>query len=60
MIKNGKGGANTRTGLLFEERIDLVKLFEKIEGYEIEPADNKAGHKFVLPWKRNCQNIQKI
>lgn len=45
MIKGGTGGGNTKTGLIFEERIDLIALFEKIEGYTIEKTKNNAGDK---------------
>ncbi len=45
MIKNGKGGGNTKTGLVFEERVDLVKLLQSIDGYSVEPTSNKAGYK---------------
>ncbi len=43
MIKGGKGGGKTITGLAFEERVDLNTLFEKIEDYSIEPTLNKSG-----------------
>ncbi len=36
MIKNGVGGSNTKTGLKFEERTDVVALLRKKEGYEIK------------------------
>ena len=32
MIKDGIGGANTKTVLHFEERIDIKKLLQNIEG----------------------------
>ena len=35
MIKDGIGGANTKTGLHFEERVDIKKLLENIDGYEL-------------------------
>jgi len=44
MIEGGKGGANTKTGLLFEERVDLISLFKKIEGYTITETSNDSGH----------------
>ena len=34
MIKGGKGGSNTKTGLIFEERVDLITLFKEIDGYK--------------------------
>lgn len=45
MIKGGKGGGNTKTGLIFEDRVDLLTLFEKIEGYSIKRTTNKSGAK---------------
>lgn len=45
MIKNGKGGGNTKTGLIFEERVDLIKLFEKLDGYSVINTTNKSGAK---------------
>jgi hypothetical protein len=33
MIKNGKGGGNTLTGLNFEEGRDIISLIKKIKGY---------------------------
>lgn len=44
MIKDGKGGANTQTGLLFEERTDLKKLFEQINGYSLLQTNDKSGY----------------
>jgi len=35
MIKNGKGGGNTITGLNFENETDFVKIFEALPGYQI-------------------------
>jgi hypothetical protein len=36
MIKGGKGGGNTRTGLVFEGKTDLSTFLSKIPGYEID------------------------
>lgn len=36
MIKNGKGGANTKTGLVFEMETDLVSFLSKQNGYTTE------------------------
>lgn len=35
MIKNGKGGGNTKTGLLFEGKTDLGTFLSKQKGYEV-------------------------
>jgi hypothetical protein len=43
MITGGKGGGNTVTGLMFEERVDLVILFQNINGYTVENTSNNSG-----------------
>lgn len=35
MKKGGVGGANTRTGIIFEGRVDLITRFEELDGYEV-------------------------
>jgi hypothetical protein len=32
MVKNGKGGSNTLTGLNFEEKVDFLDLLRSILG----------------------------
>lgn len=44
MIKGGLGGANTLTGLHFEERTDLAQLFDSIDGYSLVPTADNAGY----------------
>lgn len=39
MIKGGTGGANTKTGLLFEERTDLAALLAKQPGYSVSGTE---------------------
>lgn len=36
MIKGGKGGGNTRTGLIFEGKVDLATFLSKQPGYSIK------------------------
>lgn len=36
MIKDGKGGGNTRTGLVFEGKVDLATFLSNQLGYKIE------------------------
>ncbi len=36
MIKNGKGGGNTRTGLVFEGKTDLGTFLSSQDGYTVE------------------------
>lgn len=47
MIKGGKGGSNTKTGLVFEERVDLLTLFREIKGYSILETKNKSGYRIL-------------
>lgn len=44
MIKNGIGGANTKTGLIFEERADLSKIFANIQGYQLKQTTDNTGY----------------
>ncbi len=59
MIENGQGGANTKTGLLFEERVDLISLFEKIEGYTVIKTDNNAGSRIYYQGKEIARCFKK-
>lgn len=43
MVKDGKGGAKTLTGLIFEEKVDLIDLLRGINGYEIKESNKNAG-----------------
>lgn len=47
MIKDGTGGGKTKSGLIFEERVDLISLFEKISGYEVKETENQSGSYIV-------------
>lgn len=35
MVKNGKGGGNTKTGLIFEGKTDLSTFLSKQKGYKV-------------------------
>ena len=59
MIKDGKGGGNTKAGLLFEERIDLVKLFESRKGYSVKNTSNNAGYKIFYNGKEIARCFKK-
>lgn len=39
MIKGGKGGHLTQTGLRFEERIHLATAIDKLENYPVKGDD---------------------
>jgi len=59
MIKDGIGGANTKTGLHFEERVDIKKLLENIEGYELVKTSNRSGYKIFYGGKEVARCFQK-
>ena len=43
MIKGGKGGGNTKTGLIFEGKTDLATFLTKQDGYSA--TDGKVYYK---------------
>lgn len=43
MRTGGVGGANTLTGLNFEQKVDLQTLIRKVPGYTTRRVDNQAG-----------------
>jgi hypothetical protein len=43
MIKDGKGGANTLSGLNFEGEVDFLDLLRGIQGYTMQKSAIKAG-----------------
>jgi hypothetical protein len=43
MVKDGKGGSNTLTGLNFEEKVDFLDLLKDIRGYIIQKPGTTAG-----------------
>ena len=43
MVKSGKGGTKTHSGLIFEEKVDFIDLLKKIKGYNVQKSNNKAG-----------------
>ena len=40
MKKGGTSGGNTRTGLHFEEKVDLVQAFDNVDGYSIQEKND--------------------
>lgn len=48
MIKGGKGGANTKTGLVFEIDTDLVSFLKKQKGYSVEEIKGYNSSYFVF------------
>ena len=59
MIKDGIGGANTKTGLHFEERVDVKKLLLEIDGYELKKTTNNSGYKVLYKGKEVARCFQK-
>lgn len=43
MKRGGTGGANTKTGLRFERRVDFQNLLRKIPGYKVNDLKDKVG-----------------
>lgn len=43
MKKDGFGGGNTQTGILFEREISISEILSKISGYRIIKENDKAG-----------------
>ena len=56
MIKNGKGGGNTRTGLVFEGKTDLATFLSQQNGYEIV-VENQAT---VFKSKRTVIKVKNV
>lgn len=56
MIKNGKGGGNTRTGLVFEGKTDLATFLSQQNGYEIV-VENQAT---VFKGKRTVIKVKNV
>lgn len=48
MIKNGKGGANTKTGLVFEVDTDLITFLGKHVGYTVEKIPKYKHSHYIL------------
>lgn len=51
MIESGTGGANTKTGLAFEKKVDLQQLLRSITGYSLKPAPNRTGYEVYFNGK---------
>ncbi len=43
MKSGGYGGEHTKSGLVFEEKVDLISQIKEIRGYSIKKRKNKAG-----------------
>lgn len=41
MIKNGKGGGNTKTGLIFEGKTDLGTFLSQQKGYSVDTVNEQ-------------------
>lgn len=54
MIKGGKGGERTQTGLRFEERIHLATAISRLKGYEVKGDEVfKNGKKIAHLYTKN-------
>lgn len=59
MIKDGIGGARTKTGLHFEERVDIKNLLQSIDGYELKKTTNNSGYKVFFKGNEVARCFQK-
>lgn len=59
MIKSGKGGGNTKTGLVFEGKTDLKTFLEEQPGYRVEKIDNDNFRYKVYFREKEVANIFK-
>lgn len=59
MIKDGVGGANTKTGLRFEKRVDIKKLLQNIKGYDLRKTTNKSGYRVFYKNEEVARCFQK-
>ncbi len=59
MIKDGIGGANTKTGLHFEERVDIKNILQRIHGYNLEETPNRSGYKVLYKGEEVARCFQK-
>ncbi|OGY42104.1 MAG: hypothetical protein A2Y82_03190, partial [Candidatus Buchananbacteria bacterium RBG_13_36_9] len=54
MIKGGKGGANTKTGLYFEGDVDFITFIQKQKNYSVKGIEiYYKGKKVGLTFKKN-------
>jgi len=59
MVKDGKGGANTLTGLEFEKKVDLLSLLKTIEGYSVREFSKKTGSEVYFNDKLIARTFKK-
>ena len=59
MVKDGKGGAKTLTGLNFEEKVDLIDILQGISGYDVKRSDNNAGSEVFFNGKLVARAFKK-
>ena len=43
MKSGGVGGGRTKTGLLFESRVDLLTLLKQVPGYDVREKSDRSG-----------------
>lgn len=58
MKKDGTGGANTYTGLLFEKRVSLERLFDQLPGYGIR-GSSMAGRIIIYEGRDVARHFEK-
>ncbi len=51
MIEGGKGGANTKTGMVFEGKVELAKFFSQQKYYSVEKYEYKNSYNLYYKGK---------
>jgi hypothetical protein len=59
MKAGGIGGGNTISGLHFEDKCDLLKLLDKVPGYDIGDVPGKAGDGIFFEGKLVARSFRK-
>src|SRR3989338_3048185 len=55
MIGGGKGGGNTKTGLIFEKRVNILSLLKSKKGYRVDGNSIfYAGKEVAKSFKKNA------
>ena len=57
MIKGGVGGGNTRTGLVFEGKVDLATFLSKQPRYKILNGIVYYDNEKVARYTENCKDV---
>ena len=60
MVRDGKGGAKTLTGLNFEEKVDFIDLLKDIKGYTVKKSGKKLDWRYILMRNLSPEHLKNI